>query len=289
MQPPYPPTNPEEAPMLPETNTRFFDTFGYIGLPGLMADCINEIEEAFEEIWSQRGGGHNGSAHSGAARSCIVPFLDQHERLCALLDDHRILAICNSLLGADFNYMGSDGNYYTGDTSWHSDGWYSEMRYLKIAFYLDDLTRETGCLRVIPGSHIKGDRYADALHRDIGRSQELLGIAGSELPAVALETRPGDVVCFHHNTKHSSFGGSTSRRMFTINLSQHYPDALLPELRNYVASFARFWVDCPFGDEMLRTAGPTRRRHLEQVLANSDHLPALAREARERMSEPSRG
>jgi hypothetical protein len=30
-------------------------------------------------------------------------------------------------------------------------------------------------------------------------------------------------------------------------------------------------------------------RHLEQVMANDDHLPELTRQAKERMSEPSRG
>ena len=26
-----------------------------------------------------------------------------------------------SLLGEDYNYASSDGNYYVGDTKWHSD------------------------------------------------------------------------------------------------------------------------------------------------------------------------
>ena len=75
---------------LTEQQLDFFDTFGYLALPGLMADCIDEITEAFEQVWSERGGGHHGKAHDGKERSCIVPFIDQHERLCALLDDPRI-------------------------------------------------------------------------------------------------------------------------------------------------------------------------------------------------------
>lgn len=39
----------------------------------------------------------------------------------------RINAIATQLLGEDFNYMGSDGNYYVGDTGWHSDGWHPEL------------------------------------------------------------------------------------------------------------------------------------------------------------------
>ena len=40
----------------------------------------------------------------------------------SLIDDPRIHALATTLLGDDFNYMGSDGNYYVGDTGWHSDG-----------------------------------------------------------------------------------------------------------------------------------------------------------------------
>ena len=34
-----------------------------------------------------------------------------------LLDDPRIHDIAASILGDDFNYMGSDGNFYVGDTA----------------------------------------------------------------------------------------------------------------------------------------------------------------------------
>ena len=89
---------------------QFFDTFGFLSFPGLLADCIDEIIEAFEAVWTERGGGHGGKPHDGSARSCIVPFIDQHERLCALLDDPRVEGLLCSLLGDDFNYMSSDGN-----------------------------------------------------------------------------------------------------------------------------------------------------------------------------------
>src|SRR5438034_2801818 len=183
---------------LTEQQLSFFETFGYLAFPGLMADRIDEIIAEFEALWESHGRGHNGKPHDEQRRSCIFPFIDQRERLCALLDDPRILGICTSLLGDEFNYLGSDGNYYAGDTSWHSDGFDPNFR-LKIAFYLDPLTRETGCLRVIPGSHLPGDRYADMLQQRVGRIQELWGVHGRDIPAVALETRPGDVVCFNQN------------------------------------------------------------------------------------------
>lgn len=274
---------------LTDQQKAFFETFGYLGFPGLLSDRIEAILREFEAVWQGRGGGHDGRLHDGKRRSCIVPFIDQSEYLASLLDDPRILGIATSLLGDDFNYMSSDGNYYAGDTGWHSDGWHKEIRHIKIAFYLDPLTRDTGSLRVIPGSYIDGDKYARSLQEQVGKSQDLWGIHGRDVPAVALETQPGDVVCFHHNTKHAAFGGGGWRRMFTINLCQRYPENRLEDLRNYISGHARFWVERNYGEIMMRTAGPERHRHLEQVMANDGHLAELSRKARETMAEPSRG
>ncbi len=166
------------SPRLTDAQIAFFETFGYLGFPGLMADRIDEIISEFEAVWTDRGGGHNGKPHDGKARSCIVPFIDQRDKARrSLIDDPRILGIANALLGEDFNYMGSDGNYYVGDTAWHSDGWHPEIRHIKIAFYLDPLTRDTGCLRVIPGSHLIGDQFADRLQAADSQERERLGRA----------------------------------------------------------------------------------------------------------------
>lgn len=274
---------------LTEQQLNFFNTFGYLGFPGLLADRATEIDQAFEGIWGERGGGHNGKQHDGTARSCIVPFIDQSEVLSSLVDDPRIHGLATSLLGDDFNYMGSDGNYYVGDTRWHSDGWHPQTLHIKIAFYLDSLTRDTGCLRVIPGSHRLGDTFADGLQKQIRQSADVWGVEGKDVPALALETQPGDILVFNHNTKHAAFGGNKARRMFTINLCQRYPEERIQELRDYVSGAARFWIDRVYGEKMVRTAGPQRQRHLEQVMANDGHLAELARKARETMPEPSRG
>jgi hypothetical protein len=275
---------------LTQAQLNFLDTFGYLHLPGLLRDRIEEIVAEFEAVWERHGGGHDGQPHDGSARSCILPFIDQSERLSSLLDDPRIDGMFASILGDDYNYLGSDGNYYVGDTGWHSDGgWPRPIVYYKAAFYLDPLTRETGALRVIPGSHKYGDQYAEALQEGLSRSEALWGLRGDQIPAVALETQPGDVALFHQGTKHSSWGGSARRRMFTINCSPRHTPEQLPLLRAEISQFARFWVDSVYGEAMLRGAGPARLRHLEQALAHQEHLPELSRQARARMAEPSRG
>src|SRR5689334_18832407 len=230
---------------LTEQQLAQFETFGYLGFPGLLADRAERIIQEFETIWAKHGGGHAGKPHDGKARSAMVQFLDQSEYLSTLLDDPRIEGIAASILGDDFNYMGSDGNFYTGDTRWHSDGYGGRggLRHIKIAFYLDKLDGNTGALRVIPGSHRVGEPFAEELQRDIRNSEELWGVTGREVPAIALDTTPGDILVFNHDLKHATYGGSQRRRMFTMNCSQHYPADKIQDLRDYMAGGARFWIE----------------------------------------------
>jgi hypothetical protein len=274
----------------------FMDTFGYLVFPGLLNDRIDRIIEEFERTFATHGGGHNGMPHDGTARSCILPFIDQTDYLASLIDDPRVDGIFTSLLGADYNYLGSDGNFYVGDTNWQSDtDWSGKMRgipprvFYKMALYLDAVTANSGALRVIPGSQRYGDRYAEDLQNTLRDASEKLGVAGSQVPAIALNSNPGDVVVFNQNTKHSAWGGSNRRRMFTINATAHYADNEIPLLRNEVAAFARFWVDSVYGDAMLRTANPARMVHLQQPLMQLDHLAEKVREAKLTMKEPARG
>ncbi len=278
---------------LSDQQMAFFETFGYLTFPGVFAAEAEMITEEFERVWAGHGGGHNRQSHDHERRSALVPFIDQSEYLSTLLDDPRVDGVASALLGDDYNYNGSDGNFYVGDTDWHSDGFArTKYRSLKIAFYLDPVTRDSGCLRVIPGSHLRGDGYAESLQQIMASSQssveDQIGIASRDVPDVALESQPGDMVLFNHDLKHASFGGGTRRRMFTINMSQRFHDDDVDELRKDIASGARFWAERAYGDVMIRTAGPRRMRHLEQRLANDDHLPGLVRQARQEMGEPSR-
>ena len=100
-------------------------------------------------------------------RVCLPQFIDLHKSLYDLLDDCRIINIGESILGSDFNYMGSDGNYYHSNTSWHSDGWQANILHIKLAFYLDNLEHNKGCLKVLPGSHHLGDKYSNYLNKNL--------------------------------------------------------------------------------------------------------------------------
>ena len=275
---------------LSDDQMTFFDTFGFLYFPGLLADRIDRIIEEFEKIWADQGGGHHGMPHDGTARSALFPFPDLSEYLSSILDDPRVHDIASTICGEDFNYTSGDGNFYTGDTQWHSDGYGTRpVLSIKMAFYLDPVTRDTGALRVVPGSHRVSESFADAVEEQLRQGGQSFGMHGSEVPAQALEITPGDVLVFNHSLKHASFGGSERRRMFTMNFSERWPDDKLQELRDKLGQEARFWTDRIHGEAMVRSASPERMVHLQQVRENDTHLADIARELRKTMKEPARG
>lgn len=266
---------------LTQQQAAFFDTFGFLVFPGMLTQELPWIYEGFEEIFTQV------PEHDGTRRT--IAGTDSSEKLCRLLDHPKVVEVASSLLGEKFNYLGGDANYYVGDTSWHSDGWHDHGLFVKMAFYLDPVKRDTGCLRVIPGSHKVHNEWVGEV-RKVGHPEENFGIAGGDVPAVPLESQPGDVVVFNHNLHHAAYGGSNRRRMFTLNLSRHADTAVdLHELRGFINSAARFWVTQTHSDVMRGTASPERMRHLSQVMENEDELPELVRQAKAAMAEPARG
>lgn len=259
---------------LNEKQIRFFHTFGFLVFRDALAPEIQEITNRFEKIWR-----HAQDSHDKKQRSTLVPFIDQDEYLSAMIDHEMLDGIASSLLGDDYNYTGSDGNYYVGDTLWHSDGWF-RTKYLsiKMAIYLDPVTSDTGCLRVIPGSHHVG-AFADMIHGayDIPHQEQerLWGIKGIDIPSLHIESKPGDLVVFAHRIRHSSFGGGDARRMFTINFEKRHLEEDIDLIKKEISSLAVFWAERAYGKKMIDTAGLSRMKHLEQRLANDGHLPGL--------------
>ena len=73
--------------MLTPQQVNHFHTFGFLKMPGLFRDEFHLIEASFHEVWNALGGGHAGDAHDGMRRSALVPFIDRHEYLSALIEE----------------------------------------------------------------------------------------------------------------------------------------------------------------------------------------------------------
>lgn len=264
----------------------FFDTFGYLVFPGLFAGEIAAIDEAFTRTvqaseaemihWQHR-------AHASEQRRVLPQFIDRDAYLSALIDDPRIDGIFSSLLGEDYSYRGSDANLFDCTTCWHSDTYGALLKYrnVKMIFYLDPLQADTGCFRVIPGSHLFGDAFANGLQACLAKADSFnqdLGLADDEVPCQVVPTRPGDLVLFDFRVKHATWVRDRQhmprRRMFTICAAERIRDEDIPRLREEIARGAKFGVTRYYGEQMVNTASAGRLRHLQQCL---DHEDAIQR------------
>lgn len=270
--------------------SEFFDTFGYVYLPGLLIDDVAWISSEFDEVWARR----SDVRHDGLRRT-IYPgsFLNASPTLARLIEHRLLSSLCEELLGHGYAYYGGDGNFYAGDTNWHSDVFdipdglegKTIARHLKLAFYLDPLTPDTGALRVIPGSHHAGDRFATSLQSQLGDTGEHLGVAPAAIPAVALSTSPGDVVAFDHRIKHASFGGGPARRMFAMNFFARCETGRQRELTaRLFHMYGAKGMEYFFTANVTDGAPPERTRRLEPALefdparseGYAEHLARLA-------------
>jgi hypothetical protein len=88
---------PGQRQYLTEHQLAFINTFGYLVMPGLLADRLPAIEAAFSAVWDvdegsglpRRPGINSGRLHDDSERSYIVPFIDQHPTLSGLLSHRR--------------------------------------------------------------------------------------------------------------------------------------------------------------------------------------------------------
>ncbi|MBA2482134.1 MAG: phytanoyl-CoA dioxygenase family protein [Planctomycetes bacterium] len=272
--------------MFTPAHKSFFDTFGYLVVPGLVRDRIGMICDEFEAVFRSR----QDVVHDGSQRTMFpASFVDSSAGLCTLLDHPGIVALSDAMLGEGWAYSGGDGNLYAGDTGWHSDlipvseegiRFKTGVLWAKIAFYLDPIDRESGALRVIPGSHRMTETFGRQLHERLQMtgSDRSFGIDGREVPSVALDSQPGDVVIFNHLIKHAAYGGGKRRRMFTMNLFERCRTEEQRELNRGVLDFyADEGCEGFFSETMLKTASPARMKHLEHAL---EFVPAMAARAR---------
>ena len=205
--------------MLTEEQIAHFETFGFV----VRRQCFStsemeEISDAFDEVLTED---RKGRPFDGKARQAVLGFIEKRPPLWCLVEDDRIFEPLEQLLGPGFVWMGSDGNLYVGDTGWHPDGSVLDYGRIKVALYLDPVMKDTGCLRVIPGSHrLPLHDALDPLRQQrCDPDEKAFGTDGRDVPNFPLESQPGDVVFFNQSLWHSAFGGKTGRRMFTMNFA----------------------------------------------------------------------
>lgn len=219
------PSTIEDFTLSPQQRT-YFETFGFLKIPGLFAADIEAIQAGFEDVFANHDSWElNEWLHFDKRRSIVPQFIDRNETLRALRDDPRVVGIVTSLLGTDYEYAESDGSLFFCDTSWHPDiyGAPIEQYHIKLSFYLDPLSGDNGAIRLMPGTNHLGTTYSRTLYGKLQRPDEIrdsLSVDFDEIPSVVLDSEPGDLLMWNYRTIHASFGGSERRRLFSISFRQ---------------------------------------------------------------------
>ena len=217
--------------MLTSEQILHFETFGFLVVKKVFSnDEMKNITTVFEKGMSDD---RNGRAFDGEERQSIFGMVERNAELVDLVVDKRIYGSISQLFGPGFIWTASDGNFWVGDTQWHPDRHDRTWPLIKVALYLDPVSKDTGCLRVIPGSH-KVPFHSDLKPLERWRTAEndsgdkmlavpnnsddlSFGLMGKDVPCVALETIPGDLIFFHQNLFHASFGGHIGRRQLALS------------------------------------------------------------------------
>lgn len=252
---------------LTEAQVAFFEAFGYLHLPGYMSDELDWICEEHAKLFVEFD-----IEPDGERTVDLIPFIALSDRFTALLEHPKVRGALTPLVGEDFNYLGSDGHYYADEIDFHPDSDRHAWMSMKFGMYLDALTGDTGCLRVIPGSHLQGHwreyvyQWANVQVRRNTSGRDNLPELKANMPSMALENEPGDVVLFNHNTFHASFGGNAFRRMFAINVGRRArTEAEFKDLDSFLEFTCRTGQPI-YSERMLEQASPKIMIHLEQTM-----------------------
>ena len=209
-----------------------FQAFGHLHLPSVFTPAeVTAMRRDMEAVCTEL----LGRRPTEEDHINQQPFCELSPALTPLVADGRILGPVEALLGESYLWAGSTGMWGFSeegleDHLWHADsggaseGWADDPRpalFIKAFIYLDKQTRDTGALRVLPGSHrgayhrrLLGFNDTNRKHerRERQRREEgrpdgdspplFFGTPGRDLPCHVVESNPGDLVlatpwCFH--------------------------------------------------------------------------------------------
>ena len=212
--------------MLSPAQVAHYETFGFLLLPQVFTAVeMADISRDADEVWRE-----DHERQPEKPYQIVVPFVEERPRLAQLPEDDRIYLSIADILGPGFVWGGSEGHKgsFTEENllQWHADRpdqtgvGYARV---KVMIYLQPMRKETGALRVIPGSQYKPFREPlMALHKDLNSlaqndtSLYSFGVPGPDLPCHPIEVGLGDVVMFNDYLFHGIYGKQEGRSFITL-------------------------------------------------------------------------
>lgn len=197
--------------MLTTGHVDHFRTFGFTVLRGFLADRVSalraEVDAAIRDAYAATYDERVIDGISGH----YLPMAARLTPVSASLacDDARFIDTAEQLLGGPVIPECPEGVLYFAEASWHEDDGIG-VRGVKFAAYFDELTADSGALRLVPGSHHPEQNTRLAAYRDrqlpIRTDAEAAAYQAS-IPGYVAGTVPGDVIVFDLHTWHGSTGG----------------------------------------------------------------------------------
>lgn len=228
---------------LTEQQVEYFKVFGFLirrklFSPAEMQQIHNEFDRRLDAVRRDGGPKEEHQFDNWSSRNPDSPYI------ASLLEDPRIYAPSEQLLGENAVPVHSNSNSYFEDTLWHPDTTDRHLLMIKNVMYLQRTTSEQGALRLIPGSH-QSPLYDELLRIGIkgasGDEPRFFtehGMRAEDIPCYVFSSEPGDLITFNERTWHAAFGGYADRRTCTFNfISDPQTAAENEELRAQVAYY----------------------------------------------------
>lgn len=226
-----------------------FNIFGFVKISGMFEQERKWISKEFDLMMKNKFG-----KTKDMSRSYFFPqFIEYSDTMTSILDMEKITILLENILGPSPIYIGSDGNIFSKSTPWHRD-YLIRNKSCKMLFYLDELDKDSGALRIIPGTHFIEDKFSNYLGDSLtwpeppyeggfneknifGKGNNPLELGKNKIiPHLVIDTKPGDVIIFNHALIHCTNAAKKNRqrRMFGMHFFANYMNVEDLEMRTHL-------------------------------------------------------
>jgi ectoine hydroxylase-related dioxygenase (phytanoyl-CoA dioxygenase family) len=208
---------------------------------------LADISEALDQLCAE-GVGHGRCYRHGNLFYNVARERDGSEPLVRMVQwpsyhqpvlnrvrlDTRFVELLDPLIGSDLKQIINQIHWKApgslGDFAWHQDSRFRRpasayrnlaTAYVQTGLAIDPHTPESGCMRIIPRSHLRGDLRMDDTQKALGSAMTdaaLAEVGLSEVEAIDLVLEPGDLAMWSPYLVHGSGKNRSShKRRLYIN------------------------------------------------------------------------
>ena len=224
---------------LSEDQLKFYHENGYLSLgKTLTEEGVRQLLEQSMRVWRKEKGEYSES-NTWLQNALLV---DIHKKAPLVKDFYYqgpIVNVAQQIIGPNIKGATSQLTFkMRGNTKpfdWHQDNGYGELEpYTTISTLtaLEDVDEETGCLRIIPGSHKQGQIDVNHLFKTDRKEKGVsISVEVDESKSISMPMKAGETLIFHCWTLHQSQGNFSKTRDRRI-LFMRYADADAIEVYN---------------------------------------------------------